>query len=208
MVRSHAGEGTREPGQIRKEAAVSDRLRVPWGSLAGAGRWARAGSADRSTSECTARYPPSRPAPSRNLLARASAPRINHQASRFPQPNVPATRVAVPSSHVRSHLPSSREPHRSTLALTGRASPVRCSPGIDRDHAAPRGRRGSDRPAYLFVGPRGFFLPPGVARILAKAINCTNRGEDGEPCDVPACRLDSRGAGPWTSSRSTLPDKR
>jgi hypothetical protein len=27
----------REPRQVRKEAAVSDRLRVPWGYLAGAG---------------------------------------------------------------------------------------------------------------------------------------------------------------------------
>jgi hypothetical protein len=27
----------REPRQVRKEAAVSDRLRVPWENLAGAG---------------------------------------------------------------------------------------------------------------------------------------------------------------------------
>ena len=32
----------REPRQVRKEAAVSDRLRVPWGDLAGAGRSTRA----------------------------------------------------------------------------------------------------------------------------------------------------------------------
>jgi DNA polymerase-3 subunit gamma/tau len=74
---------------------------------------------------------------------------------------------------------------RAALARTYR--PRRFSEVATQEHVAHTLRsavaRGRTAHAYLFSGPRGVGKTT-AARVLAMALNCPNRSEDGEPCGV------------------------
>ncbi len=100
----------------------------------------------------------------------------------MPAPQPPSDAVATVASDAAS------QPHR---ALYRRFRAQRFAEVIGQDPIVTTLRRAiaSDRlaHAYLFVGPRGTGKTS-TARILAKAINCTSLGADGEPCDAcPSC---------------------
>jgi DNA polymerase-3 subunit gamma/tau len=96
---------------------------------------------------------------------------------------------ARPHPASRIPHPASRIPHPASLviALARKYRPKRFSDVAVQSHvsATLKGAiaRGRVAHGYLLCGPRGVGKTT-LARVLAMALNCDHRGEDGEPCGV------------------------